>query len=894
MRLLFAFLCLLPSLAMAAVIHVPADQPTIADGITAAAPGDTVLLAAGVYTGEGNRDIMVPAKRFYLKSEAGAAVTIIDCQGTADDKHQAFRFVNGGGTNHTIEGITVCNGYGYLQGGAVYIPDVSPTFKSCVFADNSGHHGGAVYITGDEALASFYDCRFVRDSAGDIGGSVLCRAGANAYFENCVFDSNKAENGAFLCWNASPTLVNCRFVDNYSTRTGAVFLQDDCSPSFTGCLFADNVSLVYGGAIFNEERCAVGGNSRPSFTNCTFVGNSAPSGAVLYNAQYNLSCMAEPSFVNCILAFNTGSAAVVNIDGGNPRFSCTDIFGNPGGDWTGVLAAQASIDGNFSADPLFCDTARGDWSIASGSPCAPAYNSCHELIGSEDPGCGARGIVRIEKTHGTLLGHFQDVAVTIENSSLQTGGFDFLIAYDASALSAIKVEPGQLLNDLDWEYLTYRYGADGNCGDACPSGLLRIVAMAEINDGPNHPTGYGAPDDNRYELAVMEFHVTGDRTFQGQYLPIYFFWGDCGDNAFSSVHGDTMFIDLTIRNFEGVITWNEADEIAYPETDRPPFVGIPDACLEPDGYFKSLPIRLIDFINGGIDIIPDTAIDARGDVNCNGLSDEIADAVMFTNYFVMGLTAFENHIEASIAASDVNADGIALTVADLVYLIRVITGDAAPYPKPLPTAQASVNLVIGGSVAQVEVATSDDLGAAWMTIAHEGYRLGEPYLAEAAGGMTLKYTDEDGVLKVLVYSMDKGRAIAAGSHPLVVIPAEGAGTMQLGEVELADYYGRAIPVRIGSSPLPAAFALHQNHPNPFNNATTIYYELPQAGEVTIDVFNILGQRVRVLVAADQPAGVYSVSWDGTDDAGAVVASGIYIYRMSAAGVTTEKKMVLMK
>lgn len=384
---LFGSMLVCVSALWAGTINVPADYPTIQAGITAAVDGDTILLAPGGYIGAGNRDIAVPAKGFHLMSEAGAAATIIDCQGTASDQHQAFRFSNGGGTAHTIEGITIRGGYGYLQGGAVYINNTSPTFRSCVLSDNAGHHGGGFYITGSTARPSFYDCTFVRDSAGDIGGSGLCRDHGDAYFENCVFESNVAANGAFLCYHASPTLVGCRFSNNFASATGgAVFLQDDCDPTFINCLFENNTTHGYGGAIYNDERCAIGGNSQPVITNCTFVGNAAPTGAVLFNDQHSPSCPAIPVFTNCLLAFNTGSPAVVN-RGGNPQFSCTDIYGNPAGDWTGDIASQAAGNGNFSADPLFCDAAAGNWSLKTESPCAPLNNSCHTNIGAFGVGC---------------------------------------------------------------------------------------------------------------------------------------------------------------------------------------------------------------------------------------------------------------------------------------------------------------------------------------------------------------------------------------------------------------------------------------------------------------------------------------------------------------------------
>lgn len=504
-------------------------------------------------------------------------------------------------------------------------------------------------------------------------------------------------------------------------------------------------------------------------------------------------------------------------------------------------------------------------------------------------------VIKIEKTHGTLQGHFQEVSITTQGSLFEMGGFDFLLAYDASALTFTEAQPGELLDTCDWEYFTYRYGADGNCGDACPSGLLRLIALAETNNGPIHPSCFGPPDCDPHELAVMTFMVTNDRTFNGQYMPIEFFWGDCGDNSISSIDGGTLYIDRAIYDFEGNLIWDEEDNVQFPEDARIPFVGTPDDCLNPDPD-KPTPERCPEFVNGGIDIIPDTAIDARGDINCNGFGNEIADAVMLTNYFIEGPTAFDNHYEGSVAASDVNADGLALSVADLVYLIRIITGDALPYAKPTPPlASATAGLLVNQSAASVAITAAADIGAACFVIDHTGYELGVPRLIDDASGMTMKYADADGRLRILIYSMDIGRSIPAGERLVLAIPIAGQGSLTLSEVQLSDYFGRPLSAEITSSPaLPQTFGLHQNYPNPFNNATQITYELPRPTQVRIDVYNVVGQLVTTLLDAVEPAGVHSVSWNGADGAGNPVASGVYFYRLMAGDYTAEKKMVLMK
>ncbi|MBM2840810.1 MAG: Choice-of-anchor protein, partial [Bacteroidetes bacterium] len=94
--------------------------------------------------------------------------------------------------------------------------------------------------------------------------------------------------------------------------------------------------------------------------------------------------------------------------------------------------------------------------------------------------------------------------------------------------------------------------------------------------------------------------------------------------------------------------------------------------------------------------------------------------------------------------------------------------------------------------------------------------------------------------------------------------------------------------------VPIEYALNQNYPNPFNPATTIGYQLNKRGEVKLEIYNLLGQRVRTLVDAEQVTGVYSVEWDGRNGLGLNAASGVYIYRLRSGEFTASKKLLLLR
>ncbi|MFQ5584916.1 MAG: choice-of-anchor D domain-containing protein, partial [Calditrichia bacterium] len=94
--------------------------------------------------------------------------------------------------------------------------------------------------------------------------------------------------------------------------------------------------------------------------------------------------------------------------------------------------------------------------------------------------------------------------------------------------------------------------------------------------------------------------------------------------------------------------------------------------------------------------------------------------------------------------------------------------------------------------------------------------------------------------------------------------------------------------------IPTTFDVSPNYPNPFNPTTTIKYQLPQSSDVKLVIYNVLGQAVRTLLNRQVEAGYHSVVWDGRNEAGQQVSSGIYIYRFSAGDFSKIQKMILMK
>jgi hypothetical protein len=223
--------------------------------------------------------------------------------------------------------------------------------------------------------------------------------------------------------------------------------------------------------------------------------------------------------------------------------------------------------------------------------------------------------------------------------------------------------------------------------------------------------------------------------------------------------------------------------------------------------------------------------------------------------------------EASIAASDVNNDGLTLTVADLVYLIRVVVGDAVPYPKTTPVAirydvSADGQMVVDAAVAAAYIVVDGNVSP-----------------VSNAANMTMESSFRDGQTHILMYSTEKGQTFEGNFIDL--------GSNDVVYVEMATYDGSPVSSLVGDL-VPDNFGLAQNYPNPFNPATTIEFSLPVRSDYSLKIYNVTGQLVKEFVGTEN-AGNHQVIWDATSN-----ASGIYFYKVSAGTFTDTKKMVLLK
>lgn len=302
-------LCLATA-AGAAVLHVPADYPSIRSAVEAATDGDTIRLASGTYSGEGNTGLDLPDMTFTIESEHGPESCIIDCRRTA-----SFCSIPAMPLNIvTIDGLTVMNGLctETSQGGAaIDITGASPVIRNCIFRDN-GHlssvlSGGALYVQDGRPLID--RCRFEGNASGNRGGAVYMETG-RLRVTDTEFECNVSQVGGAVAVDSVDLQMNgCRFNRNVCTvQGGGLHTGGACIVSITGASFSDNGSgetealrQSKGGAV-----CFGASATQEVYRldQCSFESNHAGSGGAVWTGANNRLCI-----TGCVLDSNTATGS---------------------------------------------------------------------------------------------------------------------------------------------------------------------------------------------------------------------------------------------------------------------------------------------------------------------------------------------------------------------------------------------------------------------------------------------------------------------------------------------------------------------------------------------------------------------------------------------------------
>ena len=892
------------------------DYPTIQSAILASATGDTVELVPGGYSGAGNRDLNFWGKAITVRSANGdPEFTSIDCASC-----RGVTFGSGEGADSVLEGIGFWYADGDVGGGAKCIGS-SPTIVNCWFTfGNAVIDGGGLYCV--DSSPTLTDCDFNNNSTTGYGGGVYCDSLSAPNFTSCWFGSNSAERGGGLYCDAGDlVLEDCTFRGNTATGNGAgVYAVNDADLSLSLCTFQWNDATVNGGGAycasaasadfaectFTENDADKGGGvtlSSPetvTFTDCMFDGNTAQQGAGgAYVYRADTTCC----FTRCDFEENSSdvSGGAMHLRNSSPGIIDCDFEGNDAisGSGAAIYCREGSsptlegayfhdndsaTDGGgiYATDSPLAISNSSFWWHDTGADGGAIYSTgarltleaCHFFDNSATLAGGAVKMVDADSsridycifswneaslTEGAAIACYSTSGVVIENCTLERnqGPADF------GAIALLEGSDAVLQNSIvtntfytrgvycdatsDAEaYCTDIFGNDGGTGD--------WVGCLVFGDMVNHNLW---TDPQFCGSAYYDFHVAWESPCLAD--------GMCGQiGALGPACGIRISSVRDVPNDQGrrvYVTWDRAYE-DYAYADEPI-----------TGYTLW---RRID-------------AKALSSIGSEGKAGELGKGERFppgTWCYVGDVPAYgeDTYTTSCETVCDSTISG---GMCQSVFFVRAGTAVPMTYADSEPDSGHSVDnlvpaiprgLLANGDEMLVTLSwdpnEDDDLDYyAVYRDTTEGFSPGAPI------GYTITEAFEDAAPPEAPEWWYKVSAFDfSGNESDPSDPAGVAGT--------------GVP-----SGQPTRVWLGPAVPNPFNAATEIHYWIPERERgcgVELLVHDASGRLVRSLVDREIPPGAHSVAWDGRDDGGSLVASGVYFYSMRAADYSDRRKMVLLK
>ncbi len=324
MRILMIILSIVFTLHLSAtIINIPADQPTIQEGINVSVDGDTVLVQTGIYIENINYSGMnITVASYFLTTQDTSYIsqTIID----GNQIGSVVTFENGENNTANLIGFTITNGWGPSMtggGGIAIFNNSNPILSDLIIIDN--------FTPVD-------------------GGGIYCVGNSNPHIKNIQIANNHANftGGGIFCHNSNPIVENVIISDNFGMfEGGGIWCVYDSNPTLINVLITGN-SSDFGGGLYCRD------NTNMKLINVTFTeNNSFSSGSGIYSWNSNII------LINCILWIDTPHEEIFSGNNCNIYVAYSDIQNG----WEGI--------GNINSDPIFVNPGDGEFHLADNSPC---------------------------------------------------------------------------------------------------------------------------------------------------------------------------------------------------------------------------------------------------------------------------------------------------------------------------------------------------------------------------------------------------------------------------------------------------------------------------------------------------------------------------------------------
>lgn len=423
------------------------DASTIQAAVDRASARDTILLAAGVYEGAGNRDVAPAGKNLVIRSAHGPDSTFVDCGGGSGEIHWGFEYSGGEDSTSVLEGLTIrhasltgvrcvssspvirgcvvegCTAASGARGGGFYLDKSSAKILRCTITANTvDTNGGGIFCNGSKAR--IVGCTVTDNVAAQSGGGISVQTSSNVDIIGCTVAANlasAASGGGIYIISARARIDSCTVYSNTGTFGGGLFNGTNATCSLKHSTLSSNTARTGGGGAYSA--------SNLTMENCTIVGNSAAS----YGAGIESFYGDRNPISRTIVAFNLVKEGIYT--GSNTQsLSCSDVFGNAGGNYGGSTADQTGKNNNISVNPSFCDLGAFDLHLYDTSPCAPATSPCGQLIGASPVNCRIAPnlvITAVEFSRFVAPAHRAvSATVTVKNTGVAAADSFFIDFYE--------------------------------------------------------------------------------------------------------------------------------------------------------------------------------------------------------------------------------------------------------------------------------------------------------------------------------------------------------------------------------------------------------------------------------------------------------------------------------
>jgi hypothetical protein len=799
---------------------------TIQKGIDNAFKDCTVMVEDGTYTGTGNVNLNFQYKEITVRSVNGSENCIIDCENTADTC--AFIFDNGEGTGSVVDGFTIQNGNNLYGGGIECTNYSSPTITNNVFSMNNAtgtnYGGGGIFCYYSSAVIT--NNTFINNTATSYGGGVYCY-GSHAVITNNTFTGNTATSGGGIFINTSVVnLTNNTFLANEAIGTdtggGGMYCYMSGAAAINGNIIRGNIADYGAGILFDQSPQTITNNvivaNRASFSgggiyaytgyltlniiNCTFADNLAPVGCGLYS---------DSSFItikNSI--FWNQNSPEVSFSSVKPLNKITISYSDIKGGQAGIATNNRTLTwdaSNINSDPLFVDSANGNYHLQNTSPCLGKGTN------TDAPTTDLEGNPRPNPTGSNSdMGAYEDM----RNAPTSFITLDLLAGWNIVSCPGVPV-----ISDIP----TLVFGKP-----LLPYGKLYnpVTQAYENKTTLEFGKGYwfGAGENTS---VTIEYYPGTSLTEQLQ----------AGWNMVGSIDCNVPFGNIIVNPLGSILPyakWYNPVTRAYEnktviESGKGYWFGA--------GYSCSV------------------------SMNCASPSppkQQIAKTIQTSWENILSIRTQKEQRELVFGMHKSASDGF-----DILY------DDPSP---PLPN-------------------SADGLKVGWLVKDSVFPLLDKSIVRE----------DTEAELELSVELSEAGKLswhdLPEAYNCMLVYDNK---SLDMHKEQVLSLPSGIYSIRILLSKredLPKQTSLLANYPNPFNPETWIPYELSIDTNVEIMIYSSSGQLVRRLDLGYKSAGRYtqrakSAYWDGKNEAGEKVSSGVYFYSLQTKDYSQTKKMVISK